>query len=550
MTKPRATDEPNLLEPEVSMLVRMPALILPIPKADRAALIDAAIAQARRTGDASAKIDGTTVYPFRAIAASDGLDSYFTKHDVADSLVPIAKDFSAGQSVLGNHDYGTFSMGSTFDGQVVDAEVDAPEYEAAFYRKYADDPRLVTTKWAVNNGYVVRGMTDMGAQASSDSVIRGMETGAIRKISISFTVGSYVCGIDGIDMLDGYWGAWPDEDAGCAHFPGIEYPEAGGIGFAVMHDTRALEESLVYKNASPSAMLLRKAEVMAAAGRIGSRDVALLEERFGHRLPSFSRSLFRGAAARKEEPTVAGKTTKTAAAEDPEDVDPTVTDPPTDPNAVDPTVADPPADPADDAADDEPEADASEMVTAISESAVELVALAGRSPDAIAPSHLTALYEAERSIDALLVEHKAPKSVAGDVHRIHETRDKLITDVLGRALTVEAIRTLKTEAEVGATMFAELVAEAVAARTGVQRELFPAEQYKKALLESHDVAFVKAELESWTAQKKGAFSAGRQVTPGQVKPDSAATTRKAPEAPAATREPADDNLLAQPRKER
>jgi hypothetical protein len=293
LDKEPAPEEPNL------WLSRQTATLVPLRREVKDEAIEgirAFLARAAATQDKDEKVSIDDVYPFRAIAASNGVDSYFTSQNPKTALGPMAKDFAAGRSVLGNHDYGTFSYGSTTSGEVVDAEIDRPEYEASFY----DDvlkrrPELATSKWLMTDGYVIRGLDLNGNK--SDSIIQGMRLGGIRRISISFTVGRYTCGIDGQDMLNGWFGdPWPagiddpDNAELCQHFPGIDYGD-DGFGYADMHGNRALEESLVYMNASPSAMLMRKAAVMAERGVLSQAERSQVESRFGMRLPAFNRRI-------------------------------------------------------------------------------------------------------------------------------------------------------------------------------------------------------------------------------------------------------------------
>jgi len=115
-------------------------------------------------------------------------------------------------------------------------------------------------------------------------------------VSISFTVGGYRCGIDGQDMLAGWFGdpepagMW-DDKATCMHFPGIDYGKEG-VGFAVMENNRALEESMVYMNSSPSAMLMRKARAMAERGVLTPVQRVIVEQKFRTVLPMFGRRVW------------------------------------------------------------------------------------------------------------------------------------------------------------------------------------------------------------------------------------------------------------------
>lgn len=507
--------QPNLLDQgTVDATVRMPAIVVATPKNERERLAEAAIARIRQIGDPDAKLTVADVYPFRAIAASDGLDSYFTKHDVARGLLPMAADFSAGRSVLGNHDYGTFSYGSTFGAEVVDAQEDAPEYEAAFYPKYAGEKRFRTGKWLVSSGYVTRGMADMGGQASSDSVIRGMESGGIRRISISFIPGSYQCGIDGKDMVATFFGPMGDEDDGCSHFPGVDYGE-DGPGHALMLDSRALEKSLVYMNASPSAMLLRKAEVMASRGMLRSQDKAIVESRFGIRLPAFERRLF--VPGRKEEPNVDWETLTLEAAQAGL-ADGSITQEDLQANRPDLTssIA---AIAASAAAEDEDLSTVDRL-----SAAVEDVAAADLSED-----DLAIVLEAERAIERLLNAHG--HGVGRETSALHEARIRAVTDELGAGvdLDVTTIRSLKVAKIERDRLVEDLIDQVVRARVGVQGEGFDAEPVKQ-MLRASTIDGIKGEIKTWTELKGRRFVPHRQTVPAEVRSDRPGDARKiAPE---------------------
>jgi len=124
--------------------------------------------------DPDAGITKDKIYPFRFIAASDGLDAYYTRQDVDTSLEPMAADLRAGQAFMGNHDIGTFAFGNSFDGRVVDADALSSSYEPTFYRKY-DRPELRTTKWLIGDYYVLRDVT-LNGQPVND-LVAAMQAG-------------------------------------------------------------------------------------------------------------------------------------------------------------------------------------------------------------------------------------------------------------------------------------------------------------------------------------------------------------------------------------
>jgi hypothetical protein len=654
-----STDEPNV------WVARSEAIVIPLKrKPDREEAIEHVRSFLERAaGGTDVSMDD--VYPFRAIAASDGIDSYFTKQDVSKALKPMAADFAAGRSVLGNHDYETFSYGSTIDGKVVAANVDAPEYEPSFYGEVIKaKPELATSKWLQTEAYVIRGLDLNGNK--SDSLIKGMELGGIRRISISFVVGRYVCGIDGKDMLQGWFGdpypedPWDENPEMCSHFPGVEYPDVG-YAFAIMENNRALEQSMVYMNSSPSAMLLRrpglqrKAEAMAARGLLDPKQRATVEQRFAVRLPSFDRRAFvvakpddtdkEAVAETKEEAmsekahgrltvvtTTDGKGTETvkvtpdandpatainvelkpgetleqggggmgpggkaASAEAERSTQPTpetetdlrthlTATPPdghgetveapatvdemttlhsslhsgetanaghshgTASEAVKPEAAREVTTPETDEATEDEEAEepveptAQTVTQAFVDSTQRLVAFAVRMPEAFASDEMAAVYAAERSVEQALADLGAERTVAADVTRLHETRDKVLRDVLGTDLTVEAVRKVMAEASDGREAKDQRVRDTIAARIGVQGEKFDRATYE-AMLRTQDMPAIQSELDAWKEAKRERFTAGRSVIPRDIKDGKVA--RRAParpaDKPAASEEP---NILS------
>jgi hypothetical protein len=298
---------------------------------------------------------------------------------------------------------------------------------------------------------MLRGITLNGQPV--DDLIRAMEAGVVRKASVSFYVGQYRCGIDGQPMVADFFGPMGDGET-CNHFPGIEYKDAG-IAYADMEDNDLLETSMVYKNASPGAMLLRKAEDLAVRGLLPAADIARIEERFAHRLPRFERRVHA-----VEEVTVPNRA---AESQDP------------------PEGAAPPA-------TDEP------RVTEGEEERIE---------------------EQQPTVEEL----QAQISERDERIALHETRDAALTEALGEAPTAEALRSLKRSAQLGDELYLELVDEAVKARISVQHDKFNAEGYRSMLMRERNVALVREERDSYLDQKKELFKPGRQVTPEQVQPD-------------------------------
>jgi hypothetical protein len=604
-----------------------------------------------RFGDPRANVTPDDYYAFRLIASGDGLDSYFTKQDLETSFPNFVRDLYKGQSVLGSHLMATFSYGSSFDGETIPADEKRAEYEPTFYPQW-DTPELRTKNWLVGDYFITRGISVNNQ--NTDDLIRGIETGAIRKTSVSFMVGSYVCGIDGRDLVPTMFGPMPDEE--CNHFPGIAYEDGKGskqIAWALMKNNTLVETSLVYKNASPSSMLLRKAEALASRGQLQARDIEKLESRFQIRLPRFQPTVYPVITTASSAPTATEnvrfdaqvqevedmanrrrggndaarelvREALTAAPEPDDEVTPEVSEAPESADLISEAAPDPEPEnetpeadaseavaeaPVDGEAVDEAEveaeaeaveviaeveeaeaeADASEAVaelevveaaaTPISEedeaettettsessreeeavsafvtAADRLASVIARNPDAFDTGLLAMAARSEKAIDLALIDAGCDTTVGSQVYRSFEVRSKKLTEALGEPLSVEAIRSLQSKAQLGDELFRELVKDAVAARVSAQGETFNAERYKEVLLGTRDVAYVKDEISSWKAAKGSTYTPGRSVVPRQpvdIKPtkDERKTLPEAPAAIAAKpKSDAPSMSLIQPRK--
>jgi hypothetical protein len=605
-----------------------------------------------RFGDPRANVKPSDYFSFRLIASGDGLDSYFTKQDVETSFANFVRNLREGQSILGSHQMGTFSYGSSYTGYVEPADESRSEYEPTFYPQW-DRPELRTRNWLIGDYFMGRGVTVNNQ--STDDLIRSIELGNVRKVSISFMVGQYVCGIDGRELVPSFLGFSPDEE--CNHFPGVAYD--GKVAWALMKNNTLVETSLVYKNASPSAMLLRKAETMATRGMLSVKDIEKLEGRFQVRLPRFERQMFlgtttqgntaftlqnptdvatqedlnmakrRGADATREllrealtadevpeeEPAddapEAGVTTEQTTADDraateptpetaPEEVpeettdDVTADEPEVEAATEEETPAENPAPDTTDTSDADTEdrtvtADVSEhkghkhegdskggharpkavesetteeedpkpettpeedAVAAFVSAADRLAGALARNPDAFDSGQMAMAARSERALDLALVDAGCDTTASTHVARTFETRSKAVRDTLGEPITVEAVRSLQSKAQLGETLFEELVKDAVAARTGAQGESFNAPKYREVLLTTRDVAFVKEEIESWQQAKKDRFTPGRQVIPRA--PVEARVTKEErktlPAPPAASAKSASPMSILEPRK--
>lgn len=667
------SDDPHI---ESSMLASSPGFITNSGTPDEAEFADIR----ERFGDPRANVKPDDYYVFRMVASGDGLDSYYTRQDVETSFDTMMRDLIKGQALLGSHLMATFPYGSSFQGSVEAADPTRHEYEGSFFPQW-DTPELRTKNWLIGKYFIGRDVEVNGQ--STNHLIRSLELGNVRKASISFMVGQYVCGIDGLDLISTMFGPMPDEE--CNHFPGIAYDDGKGakqIAWALMKNNTLVETSLVYKNASPSSMLLRKAEALASRGQLSAKAIDQLESRFQVRLPRYqqrvwtqpvetsgtagvsnvistttngstwyttvtaageetvqeeldmagrrrggddaARELAREALTAEPEPTQEESAETDGEAVSDAEIQPTdaapETDAPvsesvdetevagTDEGAEEPTEAAAEAEAAEAPADETPETpDATEATEpetpdAVSEAsepaeereaeaevAAEAAAPAGeesegdedpknestreedvvatfvaaadrlvsslaRSPDAFDSGQLAVTARAERAIDLALIDAGCDVTVGSHVARVFETRSKAISEQLGTPITVEAIRSLQARADLGDTLYEELVKDAVAARTGAQGESFNAPKYRDLLMSARDVAYVKEEIASWKDAKGARFTPGRQSTPrpvADVRPTKE-ELKRLPEAPAGLgstkASPARSTSILEPRK--
>lgn len=463
------------------------------------------------------------IFGFRMIACSDGADAYYTRQDPETSLANFIADLKGGSSVLGSHLYETFSFGNSYDAEIIDADPSMLQYEPTFYREM-DTPELRATKWVVGSYYIPRGIELNGQK--TDDLIRAMQAGAVRRSSITFTIGKYVCNIDGKDLLMG-WDRLFADDLECEHFPGVRYPDAGWC-VAWMKGNQLLETSLVYRNASPSSMLIRKAEALASRGMLKGSELVRLEERLGQRLPRPEHLLIPGADLRQ--PTGGTDVTK-------------LKDDQLEERTDDEGETTPPADASQQKVEDEEEDRSADPIATLTAASDAVSALVTSAASSLTTEQLTAIAASERALEDALEHVNFEHSVGEDVARQYELRSQAITEALGSDLTVEAIRGLKSRAEMGDALYAELVRDAVAARVSAMGDRANPDAYKALLETSRDVGYVKGEIEAYRSIKASKFTPGRTVTPAAL-PDRT-PAKSAPEKPA---EKVDDSNILAPRK--
>jgi hypothetical protein len=122
--------------------------------------------------------------------------------------------------------------------------------------------------------YMLRGVELNGIK--TDDLIRAIEAGITRDVSIGWAGGWYRCGLCNRPLFV------PGEEGDfCEHVPGVRYD--GQVAWAWVEDAHLVEASLVYAGATPEAVL-RKARWAFSHGMLAHGDAAMLEDRWRVRI--------------------------------------------------------------------------------------------------------------------------------------------------------------------------------------------------------------------------------------------------------------------------
>jgi uncharacterized protein with NAD-binding domain and iron-sulfur cluster len=92
-----------------------------------------------------------------------------------------------------------------------------------------------------------------------------------------------------------------------------------------------------------------------------------------------------------------------------------------------------------------------------------------------------------------------------------QSDDVMLRNELGDQASVDGIKQLKSEAEMGRSYVADLIDKAVATRIKAQGDGFNSEKYKEMLVRVGDIDFLKDEIDSYEKQAKERFTTGRQT---------------------------------------
>lgn len=212
---------------------------------DRRAEIVESLSQRYTVGDLEKDL-----FLWDAEISNDLLDSHFTHMD-ENTLRNYAQETEQGVAFLKGHNWKDLPIGYSVSG---------------IYDETG------TKKRVVSGFYTVRGLPE------TDDLIRRMESGLLRDVSVGFHGGTMRCDICQQDFWD------------CRHFPGLKYEEKKGdvvttlLATYTIEDAHLSEVSGVFDGSTPEAMIL-KAQRGAKSGNLTLEQIQQLERRYRISLP-------------------------------------------------------------------------------------------------------------------------------------------------------------------------------------------------------------------------------------------------------------------------
>lgn len=212
---------------------------------DRRAEIVESLSQRYTVGDLEKDL-----FLWDAEISNDLLDSHFTHMD-ENTLRNYAQETEQGVAFLKGHNWKDLPIGYSVSGTYDETG---------------------TKKRVVSGFYTVRGLPE------TDDLIRRMESGLLRDVSVGFHGGTMRCDICQQDFWD------------CRHFPGLKYEEKKGdvvttlLATYTIEDAHLSEVSGVFDGSTPEAMIL-KAQRGAKSGNLTLEQIQQLERRYRISLP-------------------------------------------------------------------------------------------------------------------------------------------------------------------------------------------------------------------------------------------------------------------------
>ncbi|HNX02197.1 MAG TPA: hypothetical protein PKM71_00820 [Candidatus Cloacimonas sp.] len=197
------------------------------------------------------KLTAEDVFIFEAELSNSNIDYYYTRMTI-ESLQNYADKINRqGIPLMVHHIEELFPMGRIFKGDVI-----------------RDDSGVNRLKI---RSYIVRG--DSNEIISGDVVIRKIETGVQKDMSIGFIAGGYTCSICGGAMVPGWFSRAVGVE--CEHVIGATYD--GQTAYAWVEDGDVIEGTLCYTGATPEA-IIDKALNLFKSGKLSSAQVNSLNK--------------------------------------------------------------------------------------------------------------------------------------------------------------------------------------------------------------------------------------------------------------------------------
>lgn len=187
------------------------------------------------------------VFIFQFELSNSNVDYYATRMTLGTLNNYAAKINSQGVPLEGHHDDYRYPLGRIYKAEVVKSD---------------DGVNRMSCR-----AYILRGDENTG-DISSDAVIRKIEGGVQKDVSIGFLAGGYTCSVCGEPMVSGFFGRVMGLE--CEHIPGASYE--GQMCYAWVEDGEILEGSLVSTGATPQA-IIQKAINFVQAGKLTAKMV-------------------------------------------------------------------------------------------------------------------------------------------------------------------------------------------------------------------------------------------------------------------------------------
>ena len=193
------------------------------------------------------------VFLFEAIPSNKAVDCYYTQM-AESSLRNFRDDLVEGRALMNSHRrHDTLPLG------------------------YSYDSVLNESNWVLTGKYFLQRGLKLG-EVENDQVIRGIQGGTLRDVSIGFKPGWYRCTICGKDLTSP--GCAEEPGNRCEHIPGVYYDRV--LCTAWVEDGYLEETSIVFDGATPGA-IIKKAMDAYKHRQIEPRDVERLEGVLGVR---------------------------------------------------------------------------------------------------------------------------------------------------------------------------------------------------------------------------------------------------------------------------